>query len=321
MMTALLEFRQLVKTIYSKYDIYIKAAVRFVLAFGSFLLLNEKLGFMQQLKNPLISLALAIVCTFLPVNMIVLLAGVLVLAHAYALSIEVCAVVGGILAVMYFLYFRISPKLGSLLVLTPLCFALNIPCAVSLVGGLLCGPAAAVPVGCGTVAYYLLQYMSGNSTSLGVEGAENKVTKAVSLLESLVGNKEMYLVILAMVLTVLVVYVIRRMSVDHSWELAILLGLVVYIVIRLLGAFLPDAKVGILPLLLGSIGSAAIAFVVKFFVFSVDYTRTERVQFEDDEYYYYVKAVPKNSIAVPEKKVKKIMPQRKQGKVVKRIDS
>ena len=35
------------------------------------------------------------------------------------------------------------------------------------------------------------------------------------------------------------------------------------------------------------------------FLFSVDYSRTERVQFEDDEYYYYVKAVPKVVVATP----------------------
>lgn len=302
MMAALLEFRQLVKKFYSEYDIYIKAVLKFALAFLSFLLLNGKLGFMHQLKNPMVSLALAVVCAFLPLNMTVLLSGVLMLAHAYALSVEVCIVSGGILAMIYFLYFRISSKLGVFLLLTPLGFVLKIPCAIPLIAGLLYGPAAIIPVGGGTVSYYLLNYMNGNSTSLGVEEAQDKVTKAVSLLESLAGNRGMYLMILAMVLTVLIVYVIRRMSVDHSWEIAILMGTVVHIVICLLGALLPDVTIKILPLLLGSAGAAALAFVVKFFVFSVDYTRTERVQFEDDEYYYYVKAVPKNSIAASEKK-------------------
>lgn len=321
MMAALLEFRQLVKKLYSRYDTYIKAVLRFVTAFVSFLLLNGKLGFMTQLKNPVISLVLAVVCAFFPLNMTVVMTGILMLAHAYALSIEVCIVIACILAVMYLLYFRICPRLGGILLLTPLSFVLNIPCAVPLTAGLLYGPAAVIPVGCGTFIYYLLNYMSGNSASLGVEEAEHTVMKAVSLLENLAGNREMYLVIMAMMLTVLVVYVIRRLSVDHSWEIAILMGLVVHILVRLLGALLPDVMLKILPLLLGSLVSAVITFIVKFFVFSVDYTRTERVQFEDDEYYYYVKAVPKNSIAVSEKKVKKIMPQKKQARVVKRIDS
>ena len=54
----------------------------------------------------------------------------------------------------------------------------------------------------------------------------------------------------------------------------------------------------------------AAAFVVQFFRFNLDYSRTEKVQFEDDEYYYYVKAVPKMTVATPEKKVKKITTQR-----------
>ena len=51
--------------------------------------------------------------------------------------------------------------------------------------------------------------------------------------------------------------------------------------------------------------------VVEFFEFNLDYNRTEIVQFEDDEYYYYVKAVPKNVIMAPEKTVKRINKQQK----------
>ena len=56
--------------------------------------------------------------------------------------------------------------------------------------------------------------------------------------------------------------------------------------------------------------SLLLAVVLQFFVFNVDYSRTEKVQFEDDEYYYYVKAVPKIVVARPEKKVKQINSQK-----------
>ena len=42
------------------------------------------------------------------------------------------------------------------------------------------------------------------------------------------------------------------------------------------------------------------------FFFTVDYARSENLQYEDDEYYYYVKAVPKISVSTPEKTVKRI---------------
>lgn len=321
MMATLLEFRQVIKRFYAKYDIYVKPVLKFLLALISFMMLNMKIGFMQQIRSPLVAVGLAAVCAVLPVNATVVLGGILMTAHAYALSLEACAVTAGILAVIYLLYFRVSSRLGILLVITPLCFMLEIPYAVPLLGGLLYGPAAAVPAGCGAVLYYLLNYMSQNSTSLGTGEFEGSATKVASLVDSLVTNREMFLCVAAIMLTVLVVHFIRRLSVDHSWELAIAIGMVVNIVIHLLGALLPKVTVEIVPLLVGSVVSALVTFGVKFFVFSVDYTRTERVQFEDDEYYYYVKAVPKNVIAAPKKTVKKIVSQKKQTKTIKKIES
>ena len=59
-------------------------------------------------------------------------------------------------------------------------------------------------------------------------------------------------------------------------------------------------------IILSSIIGILLGFVLELVFFSVDYSRTERVQFEDDEYYYYVKAVPKVVVATPEKTVKHI---------------
>ena len=67
-----------------------------------------------------------------------------------------------------------------------------------------------------------------------------------------------------------------------------------------------DTNISILALILGTVVSLLLVKSLQFFVFNVDYTRTEYVQFEDDEYYYYVKAIPKNSVAKAEKTVKKI---------------
>lgn len=321
MMTTLLEFRQVIKTFYAKYDIYVKPVLKFLLALVSFQILNTKMGFMIQLKNPLITVGLSLVCAFLPLNVTVVVGGILMIAHAYALSLETCAVVAGILCVMYLLYFRISSDLAVLLLLTPLCFSLGIPYVIPLLGGLMFGMSSAIPAVSGTLIYYLINYMSQNSTSLGTDKAAEAAGKVASLIDSLINNKEMFLCIAAMVVTILVVYLIRRLSVDYSWELSIAIGAVINVVLHLAGALLPSVSVKIVELLIGSSVSVLITFLIKFFVFSVDYSRTERVQFEDDEYYYYVKAVPKNVIAAPKKTVKKIVSQKKQVKTIKKIES
>ena len=80
-----------------------------------------------------------------------------------------------------------------------------------------------------------------------------------------------------------------------------------------------DTNVSIAGVLIGGIIAILLAKVLQFFVFSVDYSRTERVQFEDDEYYYYVKAVPKLSVATPTKTVKKINTQTSQNVSTKTV--
>ncbi|MBQ5869094.1 MAG: ABC transporter permease, partial [Lachnospiraceae bacterium] len=61
------------------------------------------------------------------------------------------------------------------------------------------------------------------------------------------------------------------------------------------------------------------ALIYQFFVFAVDYTRTEYLQYEDDEYHYYVKAVPKIAVSAPDVKVQRIY-ARKTAKTDKKTE-
>ena len=58
--------------------------------------------------------------------------------------------------------------------------------------------------------------------------------------------------------------------------------------------------------MIGSLIGILIAVVIQFGKGIVDYQRTELLQFEDDDYYYYVKAIPKLSVAESNKNVKHI---------------
>ena len=83
------------------------------------------------------------------------------------------------------------------------------------------------------------------------------------------------------------------------------------LVILLVGDLLYDTNMSVLSAIFGSVVAILVGKVIEFFRFCVDYSRTEKVQFEDDEYYYYVKAIPKMTVAAPTKTVKRINAQRK----------
>ena len=125
----------------------------------------------------------------------------------------------------------------------------------------------------------------------------------------MLSDKAMLLTILVFVLVIAVTYIIYRQSFEYSWLIAIGTGTILGIILFLVGGIVLEADVNILVIFLGSIGGAVIALIAQFFKGVLDYSRTETVQFEDDEYYYYVKAVPKVKVSEQNVKVQKISGQ------------
>ena len=292
-MTVLLEMKERLKLIYSKCEVFLIPIVKFLLAFITFNTLNDRMGYMAQLDNMSIVLIAALACSFLPLGAVVLLGAVFSLMHMYALSMEVALVGLCLYLIMYLLFFRFSPKDSLVVVLTPLLCALKIPYVVPIAVGLLCAPSSAVSVGCGVAVYYLLQMVTESAPNIRTMGDEEILDKIRLLVEGFLGNKAMLVIIAAFAITVVTVYLLRRLSVDYAWTIAMIAGVMVNVVILLVGDLYYDINLSVGSVLLGALLAIVVAKVIEFFRFCVDYSRTERVQFEDDEYYYYVKAVPK----------------------------
>lgn len=317
-MTGLLEIRERVKMLYGRYEVFILPVVKFLFALIVLNTLNGKLGYMTKLDNIAIVLIVSLMCSFLPTGCILMFAALFSILHLYALSLEVALVGLCMFLIMFLLFFRFSPRDSLLVLLTPLLCSMNIPYVIPIAAGLLCSPVSVVSVGCGVAVHYLFQTVIASAPAIGTMAESEATAKLRLIIDGIVKNKEMLVVIAAFGITIMVVYLIRRMSFDHVWTIAMVAGAMTDIVILLVGDLIYDINISVAGALLGSLLALAVAKVLEFFRFCVDYSRTEKVQFEDDEYYYYVKAVPKLSIAVSEKRVKKISSQRKQSTARKR---
>ena len=308
-MTVLLEIRDKMKMIYGKYEAFIFPAVKFLIAFVVLLTLNSKMGYMTKLVFVVIVLIVALLCSFLPTGCFLLIAALISLLHMYALSMEVAIVGVCFYLIMYLVFFRFSPKESVLVLLTPLLFSMKIPYVIPLAAGLMCAPASIVSVGCGVVVHYLLQAVIISAPNIKTMTDAETTVKIRMIVDSLLGNKEMLVVIAAFSVTIIVVYFLRRLSVNYAWTIAMIAGAMVNIVILLMGDLLYDINISVFGILAGSILALLVAKVIEFFRFCVDYSRTEKVQYEDDEYYYYVKAVPKMTVTAPTNTVKRINTQ------------
>lgn len=310
-MTALLELRENLKKIYSRNEAFILPVIKFLLSFIVLSIINGKMGYMTKLDNMAIVLIVSLLCSFLPTGFMAFFAMMFAVLHMYALSIETAAVGLVVFLLLYLLFLRFTAKEALVVVLTPVLCMLKLPYVMPVAMGLIGTPASCVSVGCGVVVYYLLQTVITNAPTINSMGAEEATAKLRLLIDGMLGNKAMLVTIAAFAITVIVVYLIRRMSVDHSWTIAMVAGVMIEVMILLVGDLMYDTNLSIVSALLGAVVTLIACKIIEFFRFCLDYSRTEKVQFEDDEYYYYVKAVPKMTVAAPTNTVKKINTQRR----------
>lgn len=226
---------------------------------------------------------------------------------------------------MFILYFRFTPDKAIVLLLMPIAFTLKIPMLIPIVYGLTGGPLCAVPIAFGTIACYMVTYVKAYETTIKGAGDSEMFAQLTAFAQQLFNNKEMWTAIIAFVICLLVVYSVRKLSVDNAWKIAIVSGALVYVIVVVIGRVTMHVDVPYVAVIIGTIVSILLALVLEFFAFAVDYSRTENLQFEDDEYFYYVKAVPKVTVTAPEKTVKRInerqetsrMDELKQEKILK----
>ncbi len=305
-MDSLFVFRGMLQDLYAKNSKVIDKAVQFILALVTFYLINQNVGFMKMAANPVVTLALAVICTFFPMIMTAIMATLLILAHMYAVSLGALIVTAAVFLVMYIFYFRLTSKMALVVLLTPIAFVLKVPYVIPVVYGLIAGPAALVAMSCGTIVYYMMEYVKKAAAGMKGKDAVGLMGQVSAYLKQVFQSKEMWIVIMACIISFLVVYTLRRQSINHAWKIAVIAGVVTNIVVVTAGDISFGVTASYVPMILAGAASIIIGLILEFFFFSVDYTRSEKMQFEDDEYYYYVKAIPKLSVSTPEKTVKRI---------------
>ena len=310
-MTKLLLWKQKVKEFYGEHDFWITPLFKFLLAFVVFLQINGLLGFMRQIDNIFVVLILSLICAVFSINVMTILACLLILGHCYAVGIETAGFAAVLLVLLMILFLRFTSEDNVALILTPISFTLHIPAAVPVGCGILRGASSAVPSGCGVILYFFMKLVKDRATVL--QGNETEpLQKLQLLLDGVLKNEEMWLTVVVFAAVVVIVSVISRASFDYAWRIAIVTGSVVYIVIMVFGSMFMSVSTELAGIILSGVAAIMIGFVIEFFELGVDYSRTENVQFEDDEYYYYVKAVPKVGVQMPEKQVKHITEHQEQ---------
>lgn len=305
-MTNLLEFREKLNRFYARNGRFIRPVLKFIVSFVVFTLINQNLGYDPRLNNVIVVAALSVVGAILPDVILVLIAVLFTTLHVYYVSLALSVIVIMLFLILYFLCIRFMPKSGYIVLAMSVLYMMKIPFVIPILLGLISGPIAIIPMSCGIVVFYLFKIIKGANLVANGTSVEDILGVYKYVVDHLISNKEMILTIVAFGIVLLFTYFIRNLSMDYAFHLAILAGMVINILAFLIGGMVMTVTTKLTFILVGSIISGLIVYVIQFFRLNLDYSTVEYTQFEDDDYYYYVKAVPKVKITVPKKDVKRI---------------
>ncbi len=304
-MTNFFIIKEKVTKFYKDFESYFQIAFKFLVAFFVFGLINEKLGYFEILNNFGIRVVLSLISAIVPSSVFVLLVAIVSLLHLYKLSLVMMILAFVVFVVFYFLYLKFAPKHGILMMVIPVLMPLNLHFIVPLIAGLFFSPFTIVPVASSFILMKIIQFIIEAAPM--VDGGKLDVVAIVEayqyVIDNVIENKEMLLFGAVFALMIVLTYVVSRFPFDYAWYVGIGVGTVAGIVGLLVGGGIFDVEVSAVGVIFGGLISGLIVAIIQFLHCSVDYSRKEFVQFEDDDYFYYVRAIPKIAAAAPERTV------------------
>ena len=275
-----------------------------LVAFVGLMCIRSNFGHNKQISQIWVSIIIAIICAFFPMQGVSTVLVIVLLIDLIALSPQVAIVALGLLIAGYFVCAYFGSKNTYNMIAVPICYSFNAPFVVPLGAGLMSNINELASVVWGSVIAFFLHVIKDNTTAIVDETSE---VSAISLIqEQMLTNRMFWFFIIAMVAIYVVVYMLRQSSINMSWMIANAAGVAVEFIIMLAGYLLTSQKSEIPGLIIGNLLVILVGLLLNYFVLDLDYSRIEKVQFEDDDYYYYVTAVPKIRIAEEDKEIKKI---------------
>ncbi|MDL2248557.1 hypothetical protein LJB89_02555, partial [Tyzzerella sp. OttesenSCG-928-J15] len=256
-------------------------------------------------------LLMALLFTILPISINYVLMALYIVVQ-FSANYEVAAIVGIVLLLVLCFYGVLGGKEKVLILFTIIGFYFKVPYLVPLIAGLYFGAQSIIPISIGVflwefypVAFNLISVDRPKIGSI-LDVPESFGQILSYFMDAVKSNNNWIVTAFVFSLVTLVVYAASKMDFDYSKEIAIAMGTVVNIISFIFVKLAIGYNTGILSLILLSILSGVIAVIIKFFDIALNYQRAERVEFEDDDNYYFVKVVPKIALSKKERSIKRI---------------
>lgn len=307
-MKFLITWKNKLENVYKKFPRIVSYLGKLVFSLCCFFLLRYNCGYNAFLSNIWVVIILSVFCAFVPARYLMFIIMVYTIIQIFSLSVGAGVVCATILLIIYFIYFRFDERYVYLMFLMPVFYMARLPLLIPLVLAVSFPFNSVVIVLFGTVIYYMIRYINLNAAVISGMTQESEYTKMSFVVNGIFTNEEFLYTLIIMFVVFLLAFYLKKVNMNQATNLAIFAGCGAYIILCIIANLVFETITGVrlVTIVAGSIVSALLAAAVVYVLLPLDYTRLETFEFEDDEYHYYVRAVPKAIIRKEAVRVKKI---------------
>ena len=312
-LSVLFQVRGLVSKYLKRYELYIKIVLKFLAYFVLFRNVTGNAAFVGDgvFNSAMVQLVLALVSTLLPSRCGVLIALGICVYNIFQASLIGSLLMGSMMLVLYISMARMFPDQVYFLVLIPICIEWNLHLLIPLFAGLYVGVVAVVPVVAGILMWGLQQIIPAFMTlEMGesLDALPKMISDASTYgIDQITKNEQMVYLLIISSGIILLISLLRKLRVDYVRYIALGAGGILGIICLIMGKAVGSLSENIGIMILLSLLVIAVLALLEFLNLSLHYKAAQDLEFEDEDYFYQVRAIPKiNPISKPKTKIKKI---------------
>ena len=305
-MAGLIQVRDAIRNFLRRFDEIITPIFCFIAAWFMFWSINKLYGYSELFERGIVVFLLSVICALVSAPVAVLLGSVVIIFNCFFVAKSIGIIATLVFIIIYCMYMRMFPNCAWILFFVPVMYIFKMTYAIPLIVAIFAGASGMVPAAIGVFLYKFAIAVNDLNGMLATAVKKDDVDVYSYLIDNVLKNKEMILTGIVFAIVILITFFIYRLPFDYSWYVAIGAGGLINVLAFMIVGVMMDMKISLGSVIFGSFIGILVTVIVQVCKRLVDYSRKEVIQFEDDDYYYYVKAIPKYGVSEKKKTVKRI---------------
>lgn len=293
MIAKIVHLKEKILVFYATHADILCPVMKGVFSFIALMVIRDLFPYDARMDRPLLLLAVSVIQAFIPTITMFFTAFILVLSSAWHVSLDVFGLFLIVMMVYLMTFGRSEKKYIYVMLLTVILFRFHLEFLLPVILGMMIGYGAILPCIGGAFLYFLSKYTAEAFTVLNAAEHAEVGMGLQRIFDLLTMDKYMLTVIITFALIVLLSSCLEQLLHERAWLFALMAGNIGLALLMLVGKLFFDYDLSMIVLFIEVIISIAFGQIIMLFKGLGDISRIERVSFEDDEYIYYVKAVPK----------------------------